>query len=527
MFKKPLFFVNIAAWVITILALSGSSILYAAENETLIIGMQDNTQTLDPAKAVEISSIAIIDQLYDRLVSFKSENLSQPDSELAETWELSEDGKTWTFHLRKGVSFPSGNPVNADAVVFSFRRAMKLNGLEAWRFSQFGITEESIIKIDDSTVQIVLSQQYAPGLLFSSLSRPIASILDPAVVMAHEQNGDMGSAWLNLNSAGSGRFILEERKPGESTILKANQQYWGTPPSAETVEIKNIQEPVDQAIALGKGEIDVAWNLQPLDVKRLENNFDIGIYDMPTLKVTYVVMNLAYEPLAKSEVRDAIRYAIDYDGIAEFIMEGTVDSIQTFIPKGMPAHSPENPYDLAPDTAAQLLQDSGYTDGFEVELLCYNYSPWTDIAFQIKRDLSQVGIKVNVNAASDTELWGAVDAKEFQLFLADWEFSDLDPDPCAKAFAYSDSLGDDAEVKLLAWASQYHNPDVKALVEQAERELDAAKREELYKEVVDIVLDDGPYAILFTPLKQYAVRLEVQDLLGVPSPLMSGLPTIR
>ena len=525
MFKKSLLYVGTIVCM-SILGVTCSTIHAAEEKESLVIGIQDNTITLDPAQTSEIAAYAIINQLYDKLVQFELEDFSQPEPGLAETWEVAEDGKIWTFHLRHDVLFSSGNPVNAEAVVFSLRRAIKLDGLQAWRLTQFGLTEESITKIDDYTVQLVLNKTYAPGLLFASLFHPIGSIIDPTI-MEHAQNGDMGRAWLDTHSEGSGRFILQERVPDETTTLIANENYWGKQPKTKTVIIKNVTEPIERTFMLEEGEIDVAWDLQPDQIARLEENFDITLYQNPTMKLHFIGMSLDYEPFAKTEVRQAIRYSIDYDTLVDFVVQSAGTKHDSFIPKGMLGDDPKSIYELDREKAKQLLSDAGYPDGFDVELLHFDYSPWMEIGYQIKSDLAKVGINVILKPESDGDVWGAVDAREFQMYMARWQFNVADPDACAKAFAFNDSLGDDASIKLLAWVSRYLDPEVSTQVEQAAKELERSTRQELYTRIARTVMDEGPYAILYSPLIQYAVRSEVIELLGVPSPLVTGLPSIR
>lgn len=527
MSKKYGLFVSLLT-IVMMLSLFSLVTYAAGEKDTLIIGIQDDVVSLDPAKAYENVSLGMTGQLlYEKLVNFKENDFTQPVPELAESWEIGEDGKTWMFHIRKGVSFASGNPVTADSVVFSLRRAIKIAGEPSWLLTQFGITEESITKTDEDTVQIVLDQQYASLLFLSCLTFNVASVLDQNVVMEHEQDGDMGSAWLDTHSAGTGPFTLEERKQGESYVLKANEQYWRDKPPVKQIIIRNVKEPIEQAIMLEKGEIDIAWNLQPDQVKRLETNPDIQVYGTPILTTVHFAMNLGYAPLKKAEVRDAIRYAIDYEGIVDLILQGAAVKIQTFIPKGMLGYNPAMPYSRDLEKAKQLLTDAGYPDGFDVELICLDYSPWTDVALKIKSDLKAVGINVKIMQKPVSEVYNAYIFRDFQLHLWQWQPDYVDPDCNAKAFAHSDSAGDDATIKLVAWFCRYVNLETSKLVKQAALEADNEKREAIYKKITDIILDDGPFAILYVPKKQYAIRLEARDFIGIPSVIWSNFPVLR
>ena len=500
----------------------------ASEEKALVVGLQDTTTSLDPAKVSELVTRAVLHHLYETLVSFEGDDFSQPLPGLAESWEVSEDGKTWTFHIRQGVSFTSGNPVNADAVVFSLQRVLNISGQAVWLLTQFGITADSISKLDDNTVHIVLAEQYAPSLFLACLANISMSILDPAVVMEHEQDGDMGSTWLDTHSAGTGRFFLEERIQGETFTLKANEHYWQGKPLVNEVLVKNIPEPFEQAISLEEEEIDVAWNIGLGEVRRLEETPDIQIYETPTLRIRFAGMNLGYEPLSKSGVRNAIRYAIDYDGIIEFILQGAGSKIQSFIPKGVPGYNASTPYSPDIPKAKQLLADAGYPDGFDVELACENYSPWIDMGLQIKRDLGKIGINVTLKQMPNLgELIGYLFSKSYQMYITEWELDYMDPDANSKSFAHCNSADDDGKIKLVAWLSQYETPEIATLVELATREVDVQKREAMYQQITDTILDDGPYAFLHTPFIRYAIHFDQRELIDIPSPYLTGFPRIQ
>ena len=492
----------------------------AQAKETLIIGMQDDTVSLDPAKAYERVSLGITKQLYETLVTFKDDNFEQPSPQLAESWDISDDGTTWTFHLRKDTSFSSGNPVTADAVVFSLQRALKLESDSSWLLTQFGMTQESITKIDDTSIQIVLDKAYAPALFLSCLAFNVASILDDTLVMQHEQDGDMGSAWLDTNSAGSGPFALEERIIGETYTLTANAHYTGATPQVSSIIIKSVDEPIEQAFMLEKEEIDIAWDLSADQARRLQSNPDVNIYTVPTLYINYMEMELGYEPFKKAEVRDAVRYAIDYEGLIDFVLSGAAERIHSFIPKGFLGYSETEPYQWDIEKAKALLAEAGYPDGFDLELACLNYLPWVDVALKIKSDLSKVGIKVSIVELDDDELLDLIGTREFQMYIWEWLPDYLDPDANAKPFGHPD-------MGLMAWESQYVNEEVSTLVEQAAEEANPKNRAELYKRVSDILLDDGPFVFLYSSKRIYGVGYEANDLLGTPSTLWVNFPPLK
>ena len=489
----------------------------AAQKDTLVIGLRDEAASLDPAKAYETTSYGILWQIYDNLVEPNKDNLAHIEPELAESWEISSDGKTWTFHLRTDIKFASGNPVNADAVVFSLRRAIQLKNASSWILLQLGLTETSVLKVDDATVQLILNNPYAPGMVLACLTPPIASIVDPQVVMAHEQNGDMGSAWLESHSAGSGRYVLSQSKREMPTeyVLTANPEYWGNAPAIPTLIVKGIQEPETELSMLTNGELDIAYDLQQPQLEQLVTNRQMDVQETLSMSLYYFAMNQNYPPLAKPEVRKAIRYALDYEGLVQQIWGGAARIHQTFIPKGLLGYNPATPYARDLSKAKELLQAAGYSDGFEVELTCLDYSPWMEIAMFVKANLADIGIRVTIKPMPMPqfmeEVWSP--KRHFQLHLILWSFDYPDPDSVAKPFAHCTSLEDDAPVQALAWWSNYLTPETSRVVDQAALETDVQKRSDLYRQAVEKILDDGPYVIFAQPLHQYAVRKDVLEFL--------------
>lgn len=488
----------------------------AQPKDMFVIALKDETASIDPAKAYETTSFALIWEMYDNLVQANKDDLSKIEPELATSWEISVDGTTWIFHLREGVRFASGNPLDANAVVFSLRRSLKLKNPSSWILSQLGLTEAAVTKLDDLTVQLVVDKPYASGVVLASLLPPIASIIDPQVVMAHEQNGDMGSAWLETHSAGSGRFDLTQCKrelPSEY-VLTANPNYWGKPPVISTLIVKGIQDAETQAAMLEQGKTDVAWDLLPEQIQYLSQKPQIDIQETLSMNLFYVAMNQQYAPLAKSEVRQALRYALDYERLIQQIWGGAARIHQTFIPKGLLGYNPATPYAHDLSKAKELLQAAGYADGFEVELTCLDYSPWMEIAMFLKENLADVGIRTTLRPIPMPqfmeEVWTS--KRKFQLHLILWSFDYPDPDSMAKPFAHCTSLGDDAPVQALAWWSNYLTPETSQLVDQAAVEKDTQKRADLYHQATEKILADGPYAIFAQPIHQYAIRKDVIDL---------------
>jgi peptide/nickel transport system substrate-binding protein len=504
--------------VLVLLGLGFTPGLNAAERkDVLVIGMAtSDIISLDPAKAFEFSGVGIINQLYDKLLDFPAGRFDKPALSLAESWKVSDDGKIWTFKLRKGIKFHSGNELTAEDVVYSFQRVVYLKDQPAFILTQFGLKEDSIKAIDKYTVQITLDKQYAQGIFFSCLSAGVASIVDSKVVKQHVNktdkypDGDMGLTWLSRNSAGSGPFILRGWEKNDRVVLDAYMNHFQHPPQVKRVVIKEIVEATSRRLQVEKGDLDVAWEMFPDQVRELENNKDIQIARVAALQIWYVGMNVGTGPLADNRVRKAIRYAIDYDGIIENIMSGAGVPTNTFIPKGFAGYEDKIIYRRDLDLARQLLKEAGYPDGFEISMDHGDQTPYPAVAQVLQNSLVQVGIKVKLNKLIAAQLWPKYRAQKHELILARWGPDYIDPHTNAQPFA-------DYQAKQLCWRNVFYNDKTSSLIQAAGVEMNDAKRIALYQEANRIIQEEGPYAFLFQPLYQHAVRENVENFYAAPT----------
>ena len=204
--------------------------------DTLVMAFNiDEITSLDPAEIFEFANGEYAANTYDRLINYNVDNVSEIYPGIAESWDISDDGLTYTFKIRKGVTFASGNTLSAEDVVFSLRRVVLLDKSPAFILTQFGFNSENvnrtITKVDDYTVKIIVDQAYAPTFFLYCLTSTVGSVIDKKEVMAHEKDGDLGYGWLKTGYAGSGPYMLKIWKPSELIILDANKNYRGMPPN--------------------------------------------------------------------------------------------------------------------------------------------------------------------------------------------------------------------------------------------------------------------------------------------------------
>ena len=257
-----------------VVAFSATPATAATPADTLVMAWQfDDIITLDPAEIFEFSGAEYAGNTYDRLIGYEVDDVSKIYGVAAESWTVSPDGKTYTFKIRKGITFASGNPLTAEDVAFSLQRTVILDKSPAFILGQFGFTAENvrdrIRAVDANTVTIETDQAYAPTFVLYCLTATVGSVVDKKEVMAHEKDGDLGHAWLRTNYAGSGPFKLNQWKASELLILDANQTYWDGAPTLKRVIIRHIAEQATQRLLVEKGDIDIARNLGPDQIKGL------------------------------------------------------------------------------------------------------------------------------------------------------------------------------------------------------------------------------------------------------------------
>jgi len=277
MFKKTYLWIILIVLFLSLTCTTNAAI----PKDTLVIGA--NTEiyiTHDPAVSFEVLPNAMLKNIYAALVRIEIEDEKfVVVTDLAESWELAPDGKTWTFQLRKELVFANGDPLKADAIVYSFQRVLKLQKSPCWLFSDvIGLTEEGISALDDYTVKIVTNGA-TPNIVLTILAGN--GIVNPKVVKEHDVDGDMGEAWLTDHTASAGPYVLKEWSRKISVVLVANENYWQGAPKIKTIIIQYIPESTDLLLRLKKGDIDLAWNLTAEQANSLKRSPDISIVTTP------------------------------------------------------------------------------------------------------------------------------------------------------------------------------------------------------------------------------------------------------
>jgi peptide/nickel transport system substrate-binding protein len=467
--------------------------------------------TLDPAEVFELSGGEIIANLYDRLMMFEPENLTKLVGGVAESYEVSDDGKTITFKIRPGLKFHSGNPVTAEDVAYSLQRVVKLNKTPAFIITQFGWNKDNVDQLvqvvddDDEKVQITITEEFSPVLVLNALSAGIASVVDSKLVMEHEKDGDMGYEWLKSNSAGSGPFVLKSWKANEIITMDAFPDYRHGAPAMQRVIVRHVAEPSAQRLLLEKGDVDMARNLTPDQIKGLEGNADIVIDNNPKGTTVYMAANASHPILGNADVVQALRNLVDYKGMQDSFLAGQFVVHQSFWPSGLWASLDESPYSLDVAKGKALLAKAGHPDGFSVRIDTLNASPFPEIAQSIQSTFAKAGIKSEIVTSEGKTLWPMYRARKHEIILARWSPDYVDPHSNADAFAHNPDNRPEAKLTgVLAWRNAWMDPAINDLAVRARNELDLNKREQLYLELQRKMQSTGPFVVMFQQNEQVA-----------------------
>jgi peptide/nickel transport system substrate-binding protein len=472
----------------------------ATPKDVVVMGKQiDDMIALDPAQAYEFTDNELDGNIYRKLVMPDPKTGTTVIGDLAEKFEVSADGLTFTFHMRRDAKFDSGKPVTAQDAEFSFHRIVQMNKTPAFIITQFGFAKDNVEKLiratDDHTLTMTLPAPQATSFVLFCISANVGGIVEKAAALEHQQDNDLGNAWLNANSAGAGPFKLSSWKASDTVILEANP-HAATPPGAKRLVIRHMKDPSTQLLSLQRGDIDIARNLGADQLKSLAGNANFHVVSAPQGTSMYFAMNRAVPELAKREVQQAIKWAIDYDAIAKNITPGVWRVSQSFLPEGLPGALPETPFHKDTAKANQLLASAGLSGGFSVSMDYASSWPFTDIAQAIQADLGAIGIKLELLPGELKQVITKTRARQHQMALLTWFTDYIDPNSNAQAWCADPDDSDDSKLKILAWRSHFADKEMTDEVDQATKELDDRKRMAIYANLQRQMWERGPFVFL-------------------------------
>jgi len=489
--------------LLTFAAVAASPAASAAGGDTLVVGSGAEAVTLDPGVSFDGQSILLWRAVYEPLVRYDGGSLDIVPH-LAERYEVSEDGLTYTFRLRPGVKFSDGTPLDAAAVKFNIERQRNVEG-------GIGYALDPVVSVetpDDLTVVITLEEPFDWFLsVFAGVYT--VSMISPAAVREHEQDGDWAQGWLRHNMVGTGPYLLESYVQSQQAVFRRNPDYWRgwEGPHFERIIVKYIQEPTTLRLLLERGEVDVALYLPDDVVESLDGKPGIQVTNEPSFNLYYIMLPNHVGPTQELKVRQAISHGFDYQTWVGEYMRGKAKQARGPLPSNFTGFSPETPqYSYDPDKARALLAEAGYPDGGFT--LNYNYESgywWKrPLGELFQSNMRDLGIEVEIQ----------------ELAPSAWIDTLSNPETAEHAYGlvWWPTLASPADYLWALFAtgaqgsggwnwSYYSNPRVDEILATAPTIVDEARRNALYAELQRILVEDAP--ALYVYEKNY--RLPMRD----------------
>jgi len=470
-----------------------------SQREKVLIVAADDAEaiTLDPAVEYSTDSMRIVRIAYDKLLDYKPGSVTEFVPDLAESWDVSPDGLTYTFHLRQGVKFHDGTPVNATAVEYSFERLKAMGKGPSW----FIVGPVDTVKVVDTyTVTFTLTDVYT-----DFLHRIAAGwgfyIVSPTAFKAQATSDDpWAEKWAYDHIVGSGPYKLVEWMHHDHITLVKNTDYWKgwAGKHIEQVIVKEVKEMTTQRLVLEKGDVDISYAMTIPDLLELKDNPDIDAVIEPSFSALYIFIHCTRAPLNDTRVRQAISYAYDYNAAVETALKGTAKQMQGPLPRSIWGWDPNAPtYTTNLDKAKQLMAEAGYPNGVD-RTMVYTY-PSGDEPKRIAGEVLKVSLaKIGINVDLKGLVWAeqAAEAKNpdtapdfFSLY---WWPDYADPIDYLYGMFHTSMQGEFG----YNWA-YYSNPEVDKILDTATVTPDATKRMDMYKELQRILVEDAPSLYVF------------------------------
>ena len=488
----------------------------------LVAALNADIQTADVQKTSKDYEVPF--NIFDRLVDVEvgTDGNSKIVPSLAESWDISDDGLEYTFHLRQGVKFHNGNDFTAEDVAYTFHRMLTVEGGVNTEFIDqikgadellAGETDtlEGVEVVDDYTIKVTLKEPFA-GFL-ASISSPGVSIYDSEATEAAGDQFGMDPAV----TVGTGPFEFASWSFNNQLVLTRNEDYWKGASELPGVVIKIIPDTETQSMMFESGELDILDLDYAADsVDRFTETYPDQIVQGPRVGIVYFTMNFNKEPFQDVRVRKAVQMSIDRQAILDALYGGRGQVEQGIFPHGLIGFNPDQEeikYD--PEAAKALLAEAGYADGFDMEIAADSSASDTmTMALEIVSDqLAEVGINAEIKNYDESTWLETRKSGELGSFMSTWSADYNDPDNFIYTF-----FGNEEKTKIRS--INYPDTEVMERVAKARTIVNEDERLAEYKALEEkIVHEDAAWVPMFSRLHLFAVSKRVQGF----APMWSGL----
>ncbi len=477
------------------------------EELTLTVGLTQEIDSPNVTVGYTVAAYEVWNLMYATLTDKAADDFETIPG-LAESWEGSEDGLTWTYTLREGLLWSDGEPLTADDVAYTINRSRD----EEW-FNHFATTQNlEATAIDDVTLEVT-----------TSVPDPKLPTLDVYIVPQHIYEGisadDLGT-YEATDGVASGPYSLSELRRGQDWTMTANPNYWAGEPTIDEVIFRLFTNPDAMVAALEQGEIDAAHNIPSGSVERLEENPDVEVVQGQQGGFDELAMNAGaggigdgHPALEDIRVRQAIAHAVDKETIVDRVLNGLGEPADAMSPSPDREWIPEieEPFAFDLDEANRILDEAGYedTDGNGVrempgggQELTFRWAVRTEsenaqATYElVSGSLAEIGIDTEIETYNDTQLGPVIGRGEWDLFVWGWT-PFVDPDPQLSYFL-CDQVSTDPEDPLDYYNdANWCNEDYDALYEEQNQELDHDRRVEIVHEMLTLFYEEAAYSVLY------------------------------
>jgi peptide/nickel transport system substrate-binding protein len=491
----------------------------------LVIAAQiDDIVALDPHQSFEVTGSDLLKNCYDQLFTLDpAEGQRGAPARHRGGLQRLRRRRTFTFRIRQGVRFHSGNALTAADVAFSIRRPLLINRTPAFMYRSVGLTRENVEQDGPPDRRLRGAGHLRPGLCADA---------DPEPLHRHHRLGrrqrlvqqnageDLGNTWLNRNTAASGPYRLVRYQPNESYTLERNDGWWRGRAGLQRIIVRHVPEAATQRLLLERGDVDVARNLTPTDIAALQGRQGLTIAPFRRSTIQFVCANLADPILSNPKVVEAVKWLIDYDGIANNLLPGQIAPLQSFVPQAILGESEVRPYRFDPDRARRLLAEAGHANGVRLAIDTANTFPSLDCAQAMQASFARGGITLEVLPATGAQVLAKFRARNHQLYIGIWGLGYPDPHYNADGFAHNPP-GQNNPGKL-TWRNNWSIPEMTARTEAAMRERDENARAAMYRQIQEEFMGTSPFAIFGQQQGQIAQRANLSGYMA-SSPGLSAI----
>ncbi len=478
--------------------------LALAQGETLRVLLSSQLTTLEPQETTDTDSAAVRYQIYNGLLRMTEGG--QAVADLADSWEINDDGTVYTFLLKDGIAFHDGTPLDAEAVVASFERLIA-DDRDTSSSAYFKPIVASVEATGDLEVTFTLNEPFAPFL--NTLAHPAGHVMSPAAIA--EYGDEVGQ-----NPVGTGPYRFVEWVRGERLVLERNDDYFaGTPPLAG-IEYRIVPEASTRVALLETGEADVILRVSPDEAQRLDGTEGVTLKTTPTSRAMFVAINLTRAPFDDARVRQAINHAVNVRGLIDALFGEEVPQLDSALAPNVFGYVPTKTYEYDPDGARALLAEAGYEPGdITIQFWSPNgrYVQDATVAQAIAQDLEAFGFDVDLRLFGDFSEYIQVAFVEDRgdMMLLGWAPSTLEAEGGLYQILHGDRAG------AFANNSGYDDADVNRLIEEARAETTDEGRIEKYAEAQEIIMEDAPWLFLYPQPVITAHAANVDDVVVLPS----------